>query len=124
MKYVLPVHEFSFNKIKNGSRRVGVHLLDKKAQQIKIRDVLELHNSSTDEIINGEVLGIAMFDTFNDLVDAITPQALGYLDKKEVMLRVERIFPKEARDALNCVAFYIRPIVEKVNARAIEQNER
>lgn len=36
MKYPILVHEFSFNKIKNGSRKVGVHLLDKKSQQVKL----------------------------------------------------------------------------------------
>lgn len=33
MKYQITIHEFSFNKIKSGSRKIGVHLFDKKAQQ-------------------------------------------------------------------------------------------
>ena len=55
MKYSMIVHEFSFNKIKSGNRKIGVHLLDKKAQQIKLHDVLEMHNSSTGEELNCEV---------------------------------------------------------------------
>ena len=64
MKYALPVHEFSFNKIKNGTRKVGVHLFDNKSQQIKLHDILEMNNTSNNEKLECEVLGIAIFDNF------------------------------------------------------------
>lgn len=60
MKYPILVHEFSFNKIKNGSRKVGVHLLDKKSQQVKLHDILEMHNRANGEVIECEVKGIAI----------------------------------------------------------------
>ena len=112
MKYTITIHEFSFNKIKNGSRKIGAHLLDKKTQQVKLHDMLELHNAATGEQLNCEVTGIAVFDNFSDLIDALTPQALGYDNKKEIMLRLARLYPAEAQEALNAVAFFLKPLFE------------
>lgn len=124
MKYSIVVHEFSFNKIKNGSRKIGVHLLDKKAQQIKLHDVLEMHNSATGEQLDCEVTGIGIFDNFDDLVDALTPQALGYDNKEEVMIRLARIYPKDMQRELNAVAFFIKLLVERVNIKVRPEMER
>lgn len=124
MKYSLVVHEFSFNKIKNGSRKIGVHLFDKKAQQVKLRDVLEMQNAATKEKLACEVTGMAIFDNFDDLVDAVTPQALGYHDKEEVMLRLNRIYPKQAQEGLNAVGFFIKVLPEKVNLKHRTEKER
>lgn len=124
MKYSIQVHEFSFNKIKNGTRKIGVHLFDKQAQQIKLHDVLEMHNSSNEEILNCEVMGIAIFDNFSDLVDALTPQALGYDNKKEVMIRLARVYPEKMQKAMNAVGFFTRPLVEKVNIKYRPEMER
>ncbi len=124
MKYSIPVHEFSFNKIKNGSRKIGVHLLDKKAQQIKLHDIIEMCNSSTSEKICCEVTGIAIFDNFDDLINALGYQALGYDNKEEVMLRLARIYPQEAQRELNAVAFFIKPQFEKINLKYRSEIER
>ncbi len=124
MKYAIPVHEFSFNKIKSGSRKVGVHLLDKQTQQVKLGDVLELHNNASGEVLSCEVKGIALFDNFDDLVDALSPQALGYDNKKEVMIRLERMYPQDAQAAFNAVGFFLQPKVEKVNLKVRGELER
>ncbi len=124
MKYSILVHEFSFNKIKNGTRKIGVHLFDKQAQQIKLHDVLEMHNSANGEILNCEVTGIAIFDNFSDLIDALTPQALGYDNKNEVMIRLARVYPEKMQKAMNAVGFFTRPLVEKVNIKYRPEMER
>ena len=108
MKHVLSVHEFSFNKIKKGTRRVGVHLLDKQMQKVKLHDVIEMHNVSDGDVLECEVVGIAIFDNMEDLVDAIGPHALGYDNKEEIMVRVNRLFSKEMQDTFNAVGFYFR----------------
>lgn len=115
MKYLIDAHEFSFNKIKNGSRKIAINLYDKSTQRIKIKDILDIRNISSGEHIECQIKGIALFDNFNDLVDAITPQALGYSDKNEVMVRLNRMFSKELQISLNAVAFYLEPLSEKLN---------
>ena len=123
MRYKVPVHEFSFKKKKNG-RRVGVHLLDKKCQSIKLRDVLELENMSTGEKMECVVKGLAIFENFSDLVDALTPEKLGYSNKEEVMLRLNRIYSKEQQEALNAIGIFFTPQLENLNIKFRDENER
>ncbi|MBE6467921.1 MAG: hypothetical protein E7004_04960 [Alphaproteobacteria bacterium] len=115
MKYIIDAHEFSFNKIKNGSRKIAIHLFDKNAQKIKINDILEIRNISNKESLECIVKGLAIFDNFNDLTDSLTPQALGYKNKEEVLIRINRMFSKELQQNLNSVAFFLEPRYERVN---------
>ena len=115
MKYIIDAHGFSFNKIKNGSRKIAIHLFDKNAQKIKINDILEIRNISNKESLECIVKGLAIFDNFNDLTDSLTPQALGYKNKEEVLIRINRMFSKELQQNLNSVAFFLEPRYERVN---------
>ncbi len=112
MKYSFDVHEFSFNKIKNGTRKIGLHLLDKKAQNIKLGDILDMRNTSTGEHLSCRVKGIGIFDNFDDAIDALGVKAFGYDNKHELMLRLERIYPQNLRRELNAVAFFLEPMFE------------
>ncbi len=124
MKYQITIHEFSFNKIKSGSRKIGVHLFDKKAQQVKIHDTLEMQNASTGERIECEVTGIAIFDNFSDLIDALGAHTLGYDNKEEVMIRLNRIFPQEAQQSLNAVGFFLKLLIDHRKANHRPEIER
>ena len=121
MKYIINVHEFSFNKIKNGARKVAIHLFDKNTQKIDIGDILDIHNSSSGEHLEYLIKGIAIFDNFEDLTDSLTPQALGYDSKEEVIVRTNRMFSEELRQNLNVVAFFLEPNVE--HERYIERGQ-
>lgn len=124
MKYLIDVHEFSFNKIKNGTRKVAIHLFDKKTQKIDIGDILDIRNTATGENIECYIKGIAIFDNFDDLTDSLTPQALGYDSKKEVLIRVNRMFSKELQQNLNSVAFFLEPKIESLKHIERGQFER
>ncbi len=115
MKHIFNIHEFSFNKIKTGLRTVSIHLFDKNAQQIKIHDILDIRNSSTGEHLECKIKGIAIFDNFEDLIDSLGYQPLGYNNKQEVMLRIQRIFPHNLQKSLNSVAFFLELLPEKNN---------
>ncbi len=106
-KYHIGIHEFSFNKIKNGSRKVAVSLLDKQAQQLKIGDVLEVSNAKTGEKLSRKVKGVAIFDNFQDLVETLTPQALGYDNAEEVMVRLRRMYSPQQMADFNAVGFFL-----------------
>ena len=108
-KYHIGIHEFSFNKIKNGSRKVAVSILDKQAQQLKIGDVLEVSNKKTGEKLSRKVKGVAVFDNFQDLVETLTPQALGYDNVQEVMVRLRRMYSPQQLADFNAVGFFLEP---------------
>ncbi len=115
MRYSFDVHEFSFNKIKTGSRTISIHLFDKNAQQLKIHDILDIRNSSTGEHLECKIKGIAIFDNFEDLIDALGYRPLGYNNKQEIMLRIQRIFAQNLQKTLNSVAFFLELLPEKNN---------
>ncbi len=121
MKYNIDVHEFSFNKIKNGQRKIALHLFDKLAQKIKIYDVLDMRNMSTNEHLECKVLGIGIFDNFDDLVNSLGAEALGYGNKEEVLVRLARIYPAELQKHLSVVAFFLERVNERV--RRMERGE-
>ncbi len=121
MKYAIDVHDFSFKKIKNGTRRISIHLFDKNAQQIKLNDTINMRNTVTEEHLECNIKGIAIFDNFDDLIDILGYEALGYDNKKEVMVRIKRIFPLELQKNLNAVAFFLEKITDKPNL--IERGE-
>ena len=124
MKYSFDVHEFSFNKIKNGTRKVGVHLFDENAQQIKLHDILDMHNISNDEHLECTIKGIALFDNFNDLIDCIGAAPLGYDNKEELMLRLERMYPQTEQNKYSAVAFFLELLQEKVRLVVRDEIER
>lgn len=105
--YQFGIHEFSFNKIKNGSRKVAVHIFDKQAQQLKIGDVLEVSNMKTGEKLSRKVKGVAIFNNFQDLVESLTPQALGYETAEEVLVRLRRLYTSQQMEDFNAVGFFL-----------------
>lgn len=124
MKYSIDVHEFSFNKIKNGTRKVGVHLFDENAQQIKLHDILNMRNISNGERLECTIKGIALFDNFDDLIDCIGAAPLGYDNKKELMLRLERMYPQKEQNKYSAVAFFLELVSEKPRLVMRDEIER
>lgn len=124
MKYSIDIHEFSFNKIKNGSRKVAVHIFDAKAQEINLQDIISMRNISTGETLRCVIKGIALFDNFNDLVDALGPTPLGYDNKKEIMIRLNRMFSKKLQEDFSAVAFFIEMLPEKAIPSVRDEIER
>ena len=90
-------------------------------KKMDIGDILDIHNSSSGEHIEYLIKGIAIFDNFEDLTDSLTPQALGYDSKEEVIVRTNRMFSEELRQNLNVVAFFLEPYIER--GRFIERGQ-
>lgn len=124
MLYKMDLSEFSFNKIKAG-RKVDLRLFDKKRQSLKIGDTIEYENiNNPKEHLKCLVLGLAIFDNFSNLVDCLTPQMLGYKDKEEVMLRVNRGYSLEQQKNFNVTAIFIRNLTPSFELVRDENYER
>ncbi len=110
MQYKMDLSEFSFNKIKAG-RRVDMRLFDKKRQNLKIGDVIEYENiNNPRERMECLVLGTAVFDNFSNMIDCLTPQLLGYDNKEEVILRLNRAYSLEMQKDFNVMAIFIKNV--------------
>ena len=124
MQYKMDLIEFSFNKIKAG-RRVDMRLFDKKRQSLKIGDIIEYENiNNPHEHIECLVQGMAVFDKFCNLIDCLTPQMLGYDDKEEIILRLNRAYSLDLQKNFNVVAIFIKNVASALNLTRSDNFER
>lgn len=122
MKYTMKSNYISFNKMKNNECYVEVRLFDKKRQQLKIGDVIEFVNSRTQEKLLTQLRGIAIFENFEDMVDYLTPQLLGYDNKDELMLRFKRLYPADMVSKFNLVGLFVKNMTAELLEKA--RNEK
>lgn len=124
MQYKMDLSEFSFNKIKAG-RRVDMRLFDKKRQSLKIGDMIEYENiNNPHEHIECLVQGMAVFDNFSNLIDCLTPQMLGYDNKEEIILRLNRAYSLDLQKNFNVVAIFIKNVAPALNLTRSANFER
>lgn len=124
MQYKMDLSEFSFNKIKAG-RRVDMRLFDKKRQSLKIGDMIEYENiNNPHEHIECLVQGMAVFDNFSNMIDCLTPQMLGYDDKEEIILRLNRAYSLDLQKNFNVVAIFIKNVAPALNLTRSDNFER
>ena len=121
MKYTMKSNYISFNKMKNNECHVEVRLFDKKRQQLKIGDVIEFVNSRTQEKLLTQLRGIAIFENFEDMVDYLTPQLLGYDNKDELMLRFERLYPADMVIKFNLVGLFVKNMTTELLEKARDE---
>lgn len=124
MQYKMDLSEFLFNKIKAG-RRVDMRLFDKKRQSLKIGDMIEYENiNNPHEHIECLVQGMAVFDNFSNMIDCLTPQMLGYDDKEEIILRLNRAYSLDLQKNFNVVAIFIKNVAPALNLTRSANFER
>ena len=121
MKYTMKSNYISFNKMKNNECYVEVRLFDKKRQQLKIGDVIEFVNSRTQEKLLTQLRGIAIFENFEDMVDYLTPQLLGYDNKDELMLRFKRLYPADMVSKFNQVGLFVKNMTTELLEKARDE---
>ncbi len=120
----MDLSEFSFNKIKAG-RKVDMRLFDKKRQSLKIGDIIEYENiNNPREHMECLVLGTAIFDNFSNMVDCLTPQMLGYFNKDEVILRLNRAYPLDMQKNFNVMAIFIKNVTPSLELTRLPNYER
>lgn len=110
MKYVMSIMQLPFNKILDGSKKIEPRLYDEKRQKVKVCDVIEFVNASTDEKVKCLVKGIAVFENFKDLVTYMPLELFGYDNKEEIHVRLERLATEQEQNEFGVVGFIIEPI--------------
>ncbi len=111
MKHVIPIIPWSYNQILEGKKKIQLAVFDKVAQQVRVNDEIEFENVLTKEKLSCLVNGFAIFENFDIMVDTLPPELFGYNDRKEVKVRINRLFPKEETENNFAVGFFIRPIL-------------
>ncbi len=111
MKHVIPIIPWSYNQILEGKKKIQLAVFDKVAQQVRVNDEIVFENVLTKEKLSCVVNGFVIFENFDVMVDMLPPELFGYDDRKEVKVRVNRLFPKEDTENNFAVGFFIRPVL-------------
>ena len=109
MRHVISIAPWSYHKIVDGSKKVQIGLFDKKAQQIRINDIIAFENMVSKDKIECVVDGITIFEDFRTMINCLPPELFGYDNSEEVRVRVERLFSEDERKNNFAVGFFITP---------------
>ena len=78
MKYEMKLNSKPFDNIKSGLKTIEMRLYDEKRRLIKIGDIIEFTNRSTNEKLDVKVIDIHIFNNFNELYKNFDKSCLGY----------------------------------------------
>jgi len=106
-KKIIRVYPFSYNKILGGQRKIDVRPYVPALQTLRVGDMLEYVNIETQTSLVREIKGIALFENFETLIKMLPPEMIGYTDRDEVRVRVERMYSKEEEEKYGACALFI-----------------
>jgi len=113
-KKTIRVYPFSYNKILGGVRKIDIRPYTKGLQSLRVGDVVDYVNIETGNVISREIKGIALFPDFDTLIRMLPPEMIGYSDREEVRVRVERMYSlAEQKEYGVCALFIEEPSVRK-----------
>ena len=119
MKHLIEVYPFAYHKILGGQRKINLRLYLKRFHNIRVGDTIEYVNAETKSCLLREVKGIALFQDFKTLIDMLPPEMIGYHDREEIRLRVERQYSKEEQQKYGVCALFI---AEPETAKVVKMN--
>lgn len=107
MKHLIEVYPFAYRKILDGQRKIDLRLYLKRFHNIQIGDTIEYVNAETKSCLQRKVKGIAVFQDFETLIEMMPPEMIGYSNREEIRLRVERMYTKEQQKEFGVCAFFL-----------------
>jgi len=114
-RHVIRVYPFSYNKIIGGERKIDIRPYTKGLQELRVGDLIEYMNIETKTSTIREIKGIALFPDFNTLIRMLPPQPIGYDNREEIRIRVERMYtPEEEAEYGVCALFIEEPSVKQM----------
>lgn len=78
MLHQMKLSEGPFNSIKAGTKTIEMRLYDEKRRQVKVGDNIEFTNRATGETVVAEVLGLHIFNSFEEIYAAFDKISIGY----------------------------------------------
>lgn len=114
-KKIIRVYPFVYNKILGGQRKIDIRPYTPQLQTLRVGDMLEYVNLKTQNSVAREIKGIALFDNFDTLIRMLPPEMIGYADREEIKVRIERMYAKEEEEQYGvCALFIEEPSVKRL----------
>ena len=109
MKHEMKLHNNPFNSIKSGTKTIEMRLYDEKRRLIKIGDIIEFTNRSTEEKISVEVIRLHIFNNFSELYKHFDKVLLGYNKNEEANPNdMIKYYSKEEQEKYGAVGIEIK----------------
>ena len=114
-RQTIDVYPFAYNKILGGRRKIDIRPYSKRFHSLRVGDLIDYVNIETKNVVSREIKGIALFDDFDTLIEMLSHDLIGYDNKEEIRVRVERMYPKELQKEHGvCALFIDEPSVRAV----------
>ena len=106
-KRTIRVYPFSYNKIIGGVRKIDIRPYYKSLQSLRVGDTITYVNIETGQETTREIKGIALFPDFETLIRMLPPEMIGYSDREEIRVRIERMYTLEEQKEFGVCALFI-----------------
>jgi ASC-1-like (ASCH) protein len=110
----IEVYPFAYSKIASGVRKIDIRPYYDKIRNVKVGDSIDYINAVDNKRATRKVTGIAIFDDFDTTIKMLDPELIGYENREEIRVRVERMYSKEdIKKHGVCALFIDIPSVKK-----------
>lgn len=105
------LNEEPYNLIKNGTKTIEMRLYDEKRQKIKVGDIIEFINRSTEERIITKVKALHLYNSFEELYKHFDKISLGYKEDEEAKPSdMEKYYPLEEQEKYGVVGIELEKV--------------
>jgi ASC-1-like (ASCH) protein len=110
----IEVYPFAYSKIANGVRKIDIRPYYERFHKVQVGDKIDYVNVVDKKKTTRKVTGIALFDDFDTTIKMLPPELIGYENREEIKVRVERMYSKEDIKKHGVCALFIEvPTVKK-----------
>ena len=110
----MKLHNEPFELIKSGKKIIELRLYDEKRQKIKVGDVIEFCNVSSNEKMGCVVKCLHIYPSFKELYDVFDKERLGYKENEIPNPKdMEKFYLKEEIEQFGVVGIEIKKIEEE-----------
>lgn len=96
MKHIMKLQAESFNRIKNGTKKIELRLFDEKRQLIKLGDIIEFQKEpDKDDTVETKVVALFNYPTFRDLINDFSIDNFGDENKEILTKNVYTFYSNE-----------------------------
>ena len=105
------LHDEPFKSIKSGTKTIEMRLYDEKRQKIKVGDIIEFINTTTEEKIYTKVKSLHLYDSFTELYKHFDKVALGYKETEEANpTDMEKYYPVAEQEKYGVVGIELEKV--------------
>ena len=113
----IEVYPFAYSKIANGVRKIDIRPYYEKFRNVKVGDSIDYINAVDNKRTTRKVTGVAIFDDFDTTIKMLDPELIGYENREEIRVRVERMYSKDDIKKYGVCALFIDipPVKKPIN---------